>query len=153
MGEANRRQLVAMAERVLDVDPARVWALLADPERVGEWAGVTVIGYMGTELPQSGQSVFVRSARWRRLARTRRVEIEAWDAGASVRCLVHSDRSASVVGFEVSIHPEVTHDGIATTVRLVQRMEVAPSTYAVARWWVDGQLTARLNRIARVVRA
>lgn len=151
MSDGARRQIVCVAERVLDADPALVWALIANPDRVGEWAGVTMLGYMGTELPEAGQSVFVRASRWGKLAKTRRVEIEAWDAGASVRCLVHIDRSPAKVGFEVTIHPEVAHDGIATTIRLVQRMDVPGAAVVVARWWIDMQLKRKLDRIAKVV--
>jgi len=142
---------VARAERAIAADPSRVWALVANPERVGDWAGVTVVGYMGTELPKSGQSLFVRSSRWGRSAKTRRVEIEAWDAGARVRCAIHSDTSAPPTEFEIEIRPEVSHDGIATTVRLIQRTDVPGAALAFARWRADRQLNRRLDRIAKVV--
>ncbi len=65
MSDASKRQVLAAAERVFDADPANVWAMIADPSRVGEWAGVVMVGYMGTELPKVGHNLFVRPS-WRR---------------------------------------------------------------------------------------
>ncbi len=151
MSDDKHRQLVCVAERVLAADPARVWALVANPERIGEWAGLAMVGYMGTELPKTGQSVFVRSTRWRRLAKVRRVEVEAWDAGARVSCLVHTDGSAAAARFELAIHPEVARDAIATTVRLVQRVNVPVVAHVLARWWVEMELNRKLDKIAQAV--
>ena len=151
MGAPTQRRLVSRAERTIDADPSRVWALVANPERVGEWAGVTVVGYMGTELPKQGQSLFVRSSRWGRLSQTCRVEIEAWDAGTRVRCAIHQETSAPSTEFEIEIRPEVSHDGIATTVRLIQRTDVPGVALAFARWRANRQLNRRLDRIAKVV--
>ncbi len=151
MSDASKRQVLAAAERVFDADPANVWAMIADPSRVGEWAGVVMVGYMGTELPKVGHNLFVRPLWWRRLARTRRVEIEAWDAGAKVRCRIHDNRWFAPIGFELSVRSEVVDDGIATRVRLVQRMDVAPPIAGVVGWWADQQLRRRMNRIGRAV--
>ena len=145
---AERRAVVSVAQRVIDSDPAQVWSLLANPERVAEWAGLVTVGYMGTELPRAGQVVFVK----RRFARgePRRVEIESWDAGAGIRCLIHTNPDPT--GFELTIHPEVESDRIETTVRLKQRFTTPPSLVPVASWWVTRQLERKLDRIERAVR-
>ena len=101
---------------------------------------------MGTELPQTGQSVFVRRRRWG--AKPRRVEIESWDAGAGIKCLVYTEPEPT--GFELTIHPEVEPGQIWTKVRLTQRSPVPAYLEAVARWWVDRQLERKLDRIENV---
>jgi hypothetical protein len=149
VSDGNRQQVVAVAERVVVADPARVWSLIADPSRVAEWAGVVMVGYMGTELPKPGQTVFVRAARRGRLAKTWRVHIESWDAGSSVRCLVESDRSQGKIRFDLAIHPQVTRDAITTKVRLAQRLEVPPTLSLLIHRWVDRELNKKIDRIAK----
>lgn len=146
---SERQTVISIAERLIDADPTRVWALLANPERVADWAAVTMVGYLGTELPQTGQSVFVQG-RGRR-AKPKRVEIESWDAGAGIKCIVHTEPQPT--GFELTIHPEVEHESITTRVRLVQRSHVPAYLQVGARWWVNRQLTRKLDRIERVCRA
>ncbi len=143
---AERRAVVSIAERVIQSDPARVWSLLADPERVAEWAGLVTVGYMGTELPQAGHHVFVKRKYGRQ---PRRVEIESWNAGAGIRCLVHTEPDPTE--FELTIHPEVESDHIETTVRLRQRVSVTPALVLAASWWVARQLERKLDRIERAV--
>ena len=142
-----RQTVMSVAERVIAADPTQVWALVADPGRIPDWAGVRLVGYMGTELPQVGQSIFIRSRLWR--AEPRRVEIESWDAGAGNKCLVHGGDEP--IGFELTIHPEVGTRRIDTTVRLVQRSPVAAFLQASARGWVDRQLLRKLDRIEKAV--
>lgn len=135
------------AERVLAADPTAVWALVADPARVGEWAAVTTVGYMGTELPKTGQAVFVRTRRWQKADNARRVEIDSWEAGAGYRCTVESRLSRSPLCFELSIKPEVGADGISTRVRLTQRMETSAAIAAMLRRFICGRLERALDRI------
>ncbi len=144
---AERRAVVSVAERVIASDPARVWSLLADPERLVEWAGMVTVGYMGTELPEAGHVVFVKRKRGR--GEPRRVEIESWDAGAGIRCLVHTEPEPT--GFELTIHPEVESDHIETKVSLRQRFKVTPALAPVAAWWVTRQLEQKLDRIELAV--
>ncbi|MCP4309055.1 MAG: SRPBCC family protein [bacterium] len=146
MGDGNRQQIVVVAERMVTADPARVWALIADPSRVAEWAGVAMVGYMGTELPKPGQTVFVRRGRF---GKTWRVNIDAWDAGSSVRCLLESDKSEGVVRFELAIHPQVTADAIVTKVRLSQRMEASRPFGRLVHTLVASELNKKIDRIAK----
>lgn len=139
--------ITCSAERVLAVDPTAVWALVADPARVGEWAAVTTVGYMGTELPKTGQAVFVRTSRWQKADNARRIEIEAWEAGAGYRCVVEGRRSRSPICFEVGIKPEVAADAISTRVRLTQRIETSGFLAAMLRRFICGRLERKLDRI------
>lgn len=140
-------QVAGKAERVLAVDPTAVWALVADPARVGEWAGVATVGYMGTELPKTGQAVFVRTRRWQRSDKARRVEIESWEAGTGYRCRVERSNARSPMLFEVSIKPEVSADGIATRIRLTQRMNAPSLVAGMLCRYVSARLERKLDRI------
>ncbi len=124
--------------------------LVADPARADEWAAVATVGYMGTELPKSGQVVFVRTRRWQRPSSARRVEIEEWEAGERYSCKLGSYRLAENVTFGVEIHPEPAGGGVGTRIKLTQRMEAAPQLAG----WLQNYGNRRLQRlIAKVERA
>lgn len=139
-------------ERVLEADPARVWMLVADPSRVGEWAAVATVGYMGTELPREGQVVFVRTRRWQRPAAARRIEVEEWEAGARYRCVLQPSRLVPRATLDVEIHPEPAGDTVATRVKLIQRMEARSPAASGVQWLVDRRLLKLLDRIDRAAR-
>lgn len=145
----SRRAIACRAERVIDADPSRVWALVADPERLAVWAGVVTVGYMGTELPKPGQRVFVRSRHGFLRGRQRRVEIEAWRAGSAVSCAV-ATRSVPIK-FDLKIEPEVGPERITTRVRLLHHSEVPAWCGAVAYWWISTRLRRMLDRLERAV--
>ena len=147
--DPRRTHVLCTADRVLEADPARVWMLVADPARVDEWAAVATVGFMGTELPKSGQVVFVCTRRWQRRGSARRVEIEDWEAGARYSCKLGSYRLADDVQFGVEIHPEPAGEGVGTRIRLTQRMEAAPQ---LARWlqaYGNRRLQRLIDRIER----
>ena len=147
--EDKARTIVCSAERVINADPALVWALVADPMRVGEWAPFEVVGYMGTELPKRGQIVFLRTRRWRPGSRQRRVEVQEWEAGTMYRCEMQPDGGGTSVGFEVGVTPEAMGGEIATRVRLIQRLESPGSSARLLRWYLARRLERRLDRIAK----
>ena len=142
-------RVIGTAERVLPVDPTAVWSLVADPARTSEWAGVTTVGYMGTELPKTGQAIFVRLRRWDRDSKARRVEIESWEAGTGYRCVIASKRAQTPIRFDLTIKSEVVADGIATRVKLTQRMVTAPAWAGITQRYVAGRLERKLDRIER----
>ena len=117
--------------------------LVADPARVGEWAAVGTVGFMGTELPKSGHVVFVRTRRWQRPKSARRIEVKEWDAGTGYSCKLGSYRLADDVTFGVEIHPEPAGGGLGTRIKLTQRMETAPQLAT----WVRGYTNRRLRRL------
>ena len=142
--------ITCCAERVLAVDPARVWALVADPGRTGEWAGFETIGYMGTELPKRGQVVFVRAGRTRRQGSPRRVEIDAWEAGAGYSCKIEGGRWLGEMHYSVHIEPEVTAAEIRTQVRLEQRAAARRALAPVLRLYIARRLRRQLDAINRI---
>ena len=150
---ASRRiHVLCTAERIVEADPARVWMLVADPARVGEWAAVATVGFMGTELPKSGQVVFVRTRRWQRSRSARRVEVEEWDAGAGYSCKLGSYRLADDVTFGVEVRPEPAGEGVGTRIKLTQRMETSPQLATWLRAYVDRRLQRLIDRIERATR-
>lgn len=144
-------QLVRSVERVFPVDPTGVWALVADPSRVGEWAAVETVGYLGTELPQVGHIVFVRTRRWQAPSRARRVAIDRWEAGSGYRCTVQQGRFVESIQFEISVTPEVTGDGVATRVRITQRMEVPAISVRLLSHYVTRRSERILDRLGEAV--
>ncbi|NNF63846.1 MAG: SRPBCC family protein [Acidimicrobiia bacterium] len=96
--------------RDLDADPAAVWALVADPERIAEWAPVVFVGWMGTNLPAVGQAFFIS---WLTDG-ARRFEIDEWEAGRRFRCVV--DRPAG--HFEVLVDTTVVSGGPRSSLEL-----------------------------------
>lgn len=146
---SRRERIVSVAERTIDADPTAVWSLVANPERIAEWAGFVLVGYMGTELPSPGHNVFILPKRRLYRGRPRRVEIEAWDAGAGIRCVVHTEPEPT--RFELTIHPEVQPEAIATRVRLVQRSQVPAASRLLAQWWVERSLADKIERIGKAV--
>ena len=139
----------SVAERVIAADPTQVWALLGNPDRLSEWSGLVMVGYMGTELPKPGHVVFVQ--RRRVGAKPKRLEVESWEAGAEIRCLVHTTEQPTQ--FVLAIRPEIEPSSIATRVRLTQRSAVPPSVQGAAAWWMTRQLDRMLDRIARAVQS
>lgn len=151
-GSAKTVHVFSSAERVLAADPARVWMLVADPSRAGEWAAAATVGYMGTELPKQGQVIFVRTRRWQRPSAARRVEVEEWEAGSRYRCALQPTRMVPEATLEVEIHPEPTGESVATRIRLVQRMEARSQAATAVQWVVDRKLARLLDRIERATR-
>ncbi len=144
--------MVCIAERVLEADPAQIWTLVADPGRVGEWAAVETVGFMGSELPKTGHVVFVRTRRWQRPSRARRIEVEQWEAGSRYRCKLQPTRLVKAASFDVEVHPEVTSGGVATRVKLTQRVEAPTAAAGILRWYFDRRLETTLDRIERTSR-
>ncbi|MCP3998058.1 MAG: SRPBCC family protein [bacterium] len=146
---APRPTVVSSSERLIAVDPTQVWALLANPDRLSEWSGLTMVGYMGTELPKPGHVVFVQ--RRRVGAKPKRLEVESWEAGAGIRCLVHTTDQAT--RFELAIRPQIEPSSISTRVRLTQRSAVPSFVQGAAAWWMARRLDRMLDRIARAVQS
>jgi hypothetical protein len=147
MGQRDR--IAAVAEAVIEADPTRVWSLVANPERIADWAGFELVGYMGTELPKPGQSIFLSPQRRLHRGEPRRVEIEGWDAGARITCVVHTEPDRT--GFELTIHPQVEPDSIATRIRLVQRSYVPIVLKIAAQRWLERRLMVKIDRIRKAV--
>lgn len=151
--KARKARIMCEVQRTIAADPAQVWALVADPMRVGEWAPYAVVGYMGTELPKTGQVVFLQTRGWRPGPRGRRVEVKNWDAGSRYRCEIQVENGGTPVLVEVGVTPEVTGSAIATRVVLAQQQEVPEGSARMLHWYLTRRLERRLDRIEKVLRA
>lgn len=146
-------RVVARDGRLLEgVDPSAVWALVANPARVGEWAGVRTVGYMGTELPDVGQAVFVAN-RLFPTRRARRVEILEWEAGHRYRCGMPDGRAASERRFGVVVTAEVEPEGASARLAIEYVAEVGSWLANVWRGGAVRRLRRMLDRVERVLRS
>ncbi len=133
------------------VAPSAVWALLANPSRVGEWTGLRTVGYMGTELPSVGQVVFV-AGRLVSSRRARRVEILDWEAGHRYRCALPDRRLFTERRFEVAVTAEVEPGGAAARVELAYGAEVVAWLATPWRVVAARRLGRMLDRTERALR-
>lgn len=132
------------AREIPEADPARVWALVADPVRIGEWAPLRVVGHMGTELPAVGHAFF---ANWRRASpdeRAVRFEFVEWVAGRSYRCAMSPAAGVEDREIEVRVHSVVESAGATTRVEIRHRAETG-------RWLAPGYRLLATRRIERAL--
>ncbi len=139
------------ARDIAHADPARVWALVADPGRAGEWAPLRVVGHMGTELPAVGHAFF---ATWRRLASDRRAvrfEFVEWVAGRSYRCAMSPGPGVAEREVEVRVQSVVESAGARTRVEIRYRAEAPRWAAAAYRLFASLRIRRALDGIeARV---
>jgi hypothetical protein len=133
------------------VAPSAVWALVANPSRVGEWAGRRAVGYMGTELPSVGQVVFV-AGRLVPDRRARRVEILAWEAGHRYQCGLPDRRLSTERRFEVVVSAEVEPGAAAARIQLTLRAVVVSWIANPWRAVAARRLAKMLDRVERALR-
>ncbi len=145
--------VVARDGRLLEgIAPSAMWALVANPSRVGEWAGVRAVGYMGTELPSVGQVVFV-ARRLGPVRRARRVEIVDWEAGHRYRCALPDRRLATERRFEVVVGAEVEPEGASARLRIAYGAEVVSWLANPWRAVAARRLGRMLDRAERTLRS
>jgi hypothetical protein len=99
-------------------DPAATWTLVADPERIIEWAPVHAVGFMGTELPSVGHTAFVTMRAGRPPDEALRFRVVEWDAGHRYRCEVEGFRWATKGQFVVTVDSELEEGHAAASVKL-----------------------------------
>ena len=130
-------------------DPARVWALIADPARAGDWTGLHVAGSMSRELPTPGDAFHLTRRRGRDPRRAARYQLVRWVAGRSYRCAMPATTFASDRELEVRLHTDPM--AAFTRVEIVLRAEVSRWARAPYKAVVLARLRAVLRRLARRV--
>lgn len=128
-------------------DPSAVWALVADPERVAEWAPVHQVGFMGTELPQVGHSFFVTLRKKTEPAGAMRFEITEWEAGHRYRCTIQGSRLVDNEQIDVIVTSEVDEGRPAANFELRYSAD-APAWHAPIRRF---EVRRRLHRAVEAV--
>ncbi len=138
----------AAAARVINVDPAAVWAIAADPSCLARWfAGVEEASVDGK--PGQGQRHVVRGTTTDGRAYELERVCEDWEPQGYVRWrtlreqLDGADPSGPETSLELTVEPSAT----GTHVRLVGR-RLAPSDAATQ---TETQLTASLERLAELL--
>lgn len=130
-----------------DADPSAVWALVADPERIAEWAPVRQVGFMGTELPQVGHAFFVTLRKKAEAAGAMRFEITEWEAGHRYRCSIQGSRLVENEQIDIIVTSEVDEGRPAANFELRYSAD-GPAWLAPARRFV---VRTRLHRAVESV--
>lgn len=132
-------------------DPARVWALVADPARIEDWAPVHSAGFLGTELPDIGHTVFIKFSRLSDPKSALRFRITEWDAGHRYRCEIDGIRLGEDHHLDVIVTAEVDGGVPAADLELRYFAEVPPAAAPAFRLWVRARLARAVTGVADVV--
>jgi hypothetical protein len=124
---------------------------VADPERIEQWAPVHTAGYLGTELPGIGNTVFVKFSRFGDPTGSLRFRITEWDAGHRYRCEVDGIRFGAEHCLDVIVTAEVSGGVPAADLELRYFAEVPPLAVPVFRWWVRSRLARSVAGVADLV--
>ena len=126
-----------------------MWALVADPGRIGEWTFLHLVGYMGTELPVVGNAFFAKQAKRAADESAARFEFVEWVAGRQYRCAMSPTRWAGEREVEVRLHSELEDDGAHSRVQLIHRAEVPTWLASSYRMAAERQIRKVLAKLAR----
>ncbi len=132
-------------------DPAKVWALVADPARIEDWAPVHSAGFLGTELPDVGHTVFIKFTRLGDPKNALRFRITEWGAGHRYRCEIDGIPLGSDHCLDVIVTAEVDGGVPAADLEIRYAAEVPPSAAPAFRWWVRTRLARAVAGVAGVV--
>lgn len=144
--------IVARDGRLLKgADPARVWALVADPARIEDWAPVYSAGYLGTELPGVGHTVFVKFSRLGDPKNALRFRITEWEAGHRYRCEIDGVRLGSDHRLDVIVTAEVDEGSPAADLEFRYVAEVPPAAAPAFRWWVRTRIAGAVAGVVSLV--
>lgn len=134
-----------------DADPAAVWALVADPARIEQWAPVRQIGYLGTELPGVGHVFFLAFRPSTSEDRARRFRIAEWDAGHRFRCDVEGSRLLGSERVDVIVTSEVEEGRPGTNFEIRYRADAPPWVAPVLRVIVGRVLRRAVENVQRLL--
>lgn len=143
------RVVVRDDRTISGADPATVWALVADPARLGDWSRLHLVGYMGRELPSVGSVFFAK--RRARGADTDAVRFEfvEWVAGSRYRCAMAPGRFGEDREVEVRVHSVLEEDGAHTVVEVFHRAEVPQWAFAAYRMVAERSVRRALDGLER----
>ena len=142
---------VTAQERAEGVDPASVWAFVADPANVARWAPFRSAGYMGTELPGVGHTLFLHRGRSERADDAWRCRIEAWEAGHRFRCSLETPGTATAQEIEVIVENQGSGAQPVAAVSFAYRGDVPPALAPIYRWRIAAIGRRALHRIFAAV--
>lgn len=140
-------KVVVVEGRALpSVDPARVWAFVADLTRLPEWVPVHSSGAMTTKAPAVGHAFFVTFRKGQNPQKALTLRVAEWEAGARYACDVSGSSLFSEGRFEVAV-AGVPHVGSDTEVVLRFRGGVSRWAFAVVQMEARRRLRKALDRL------
>lgn len=145
------RLIVRDGRLMRGADPSAVWALVADPERISEWAPVHQVGFMGTELPAVGHAFFVTLRKSRQPADALRFEIVEWEAGHRYRCTIQGSRLAEGERIDIIVTSEVDAGRPAANFELRYAADVPPWHVPIRRFEVRRRLHRAVEAVERII--
>jgi hypothetical protein len=126
------------------VDSARLWALVADPQRIGEWTPLHFVGYMGKELPEVGNAFFATLG-GANPDKAMRFEFTHWEAGRRYRCSVAGPRMIGGLAFSVAVQEEMAESAVSTRLDLELGGDVARVLHPWWRAWAARRLQRAID--------
>lgn len=145
------RVVVVEGRALPNVDPARVWAFVADLTRLPEWVPVHSSGAMTAEAPAVGHAFFVTLRRGRDPKKALTLRVAEWEAGSRYACDVLGSSLIADGRFEVTV-TGVPRGGADTEVTLRFQGEVSQWAYAVVQMEARRRLRKALDRLERAFR-
>ncbi len=142
---------VAVTREMEGVDPARVWAFVADPANLATWAPAQRTGFLGTELPAVGHTLFLHRTRSERPDRAWRCAIDAWEAGHRIRCSLETPGSAQNQSIELVVETRGTGTHPTTGLAIRYRGDVPGGLAPLYRWRVRAMGERSLRAVATAV--
>ncbi len=142
---------VVAAESIEGVDPARVWAFVADPANVTRWAPVHEAGFMGTELPNAGHTLFLHRDRRARADRAWRCRIDEWEAGHQIRCSLETPGLAEEQSITIVVETRGTGAHAAAALSVGYRGDVPPLLALVYRWRIRAMAERAVRHVVAAV--
>lgn len=144
-------KVVVVERRALPrVDPARVWAFVADLTRLPEWVPVHSSGSMTTEVPAVGHAFFVTLRKRQDPQNALTLRVAEWEAGSRYACDVSGSSLVSEGRFEVAV-TGVPHVGSDTEVMLRFRGGVSRWAFALVQMEARRRLRKALDRLEKAL--
>lgn len=126
-------------------DPAEVWAVVADLDRLDRWLPVHVSGAMAGEMPSVGNVVFVSFRRGADPAESIRLRVTEWEAGTRYACEVLGVPGIDDAAFEVRVVGDAPGEA---RVRLSFTGDADGVTGRVAAFEISRRLRLALRKLA-----
>ncbi len=130
------------------IDPARVWALVADLTRLPEWVPVHNSGAMTTEAPAVGHAFFVTLRKGTDPRKALTLRVAEWEAGARYGCDVTGTALVDEGRFEVAV-AGVPHVSADTKVTLRFTGEASRWTAPMVQMVVRRRFRTALDRLEK----
>jgi uncharacterized protein YndB with AHSA1/START domain len=133
------------------VDPARVWAFVANPANLAKWAPARRTGFLGTELPAVGHTMFLHRRHGDDPDRAWRCTIDEWEAGHRIRCRLETPGAAQDQSIEVIVETRGTGPHASTGLGIHYRADVPAGLAPLYRWRVRSMVSHAIRSVAAAV--